>query len=94
MSDVPPVGSAGPKGTGRGGRERGRVGTWARQPKTIIGAIVLVLAVWFIVANNQETRIRFWVVWVSTKQWVALLITFAAGLIVGYLLKRRSTGKQ
>ena len=65
-----------------------------RQPKTVTGAVVLALAVWFILVNNEETRIRFWVVWVSTRLWVAFVITFAAGFVVGYLLKRRSVGKQ
>lgn len=93
MSDVPPVGSPAGEGSGRGGRERGRLATWVRQPRTVLGVVVLVLTVWFILANNEETRIRFWVVWVSTRLWVAFVITFGAGLIVGYLLKRRSVGK-
>lgn len=94
MSDVPPVGGPTPKGTGTRGRERGRLGAWVRQPKTVLGAVVGALTVWFILANNAETRIRFWVVWVTAKLWIALLITFVAGIIVGYLLKRRSLDKR
>ena len=94
MSDVPPVGGPAPRGTGHGGRERGRMATWARQPKTVIGVIALVLAVWFILANDEETRIRFWVAWVTTKLWVAFLVAFALGFIAGYLFKRRAVAKK
>jgi hypothetical protein len=94
MSDVPPIGTPGQQpGSGHGG-ERGRMATWLRQPKNVLGLVVTALTVWFILANDSETRIRFWVVWVTTKLWVALVITFVAGLIVGYLLKRRSVGKR
>lgn len=93
MSDVPPVGAATPNGPGHGGPERGRLATWIRQPKTVIGLIALVLAVWFILANNQETRIRFWVAWVTTKLWVALIVASVLGFIAGYLFKRRSVNK-
>lgn len=94
MSDVPPVGGPTHRGAGPGGRERGRMATWVRQPKTIIGVIALVLAVWFILANNEETRIRFWVVWVTTKLWVAFLVASALGFIAGYLFKRRAVAKK
>jgi len=94
MSDVPPVGAPTPNGPGRGGRERGKMATWMRQPKTVIGAIAVALALWFILANNEETRIRFWVVWVTTKLWVACIVTFALGFIAGYLFKRRAVGKK
>jgi hypothetical protein len=76
------------------GPQRGRMGTFVRQPKTIVGAIAAVLAVWFIIGNNEETRIRFWVVWVTTQLWVALLIAVVLGFIAGYLFKRRSVGKK
>jgi uncharacterized integral membrane protein len=91
MSNVPPVGAP-TAANGQG--ERGRVAQWLRRPKTVFGLLIAILAIWFILANNTETRIHFWVVWVSTKLWVGLLCTFVAGLLIGYLLKRRSRAKE
>jgi uncharacterized integral membrane protein len=85
--DLPPIGT--PAVLEPEERERGRLASWVRHPKTITGTIILALTAWFVLANNDETRIHFWVVWVSAKLWIAFVINFAAGLIVGYLLRRR-----
>jgi uncharacterized integral membrane protein len=91
MSDQTPIGAP---AAAEQRKERGRIATWMRQPKTIVGAVVTALTVWFILVNTAETRIHFWVVWVTVKLWVALVITLVAGLIVGVLLMRRSDARQ
>jgi Na+/melibiose symporter-like transporter len=92
MSDLPPIGTPAVLETKK--RERGRLASWVRHPKTIAGAVIVALTAWFVLANNDETRIHFWVVWVSAKLWIAFVINFAAGLIVGYMLKRRGVRKR
>lgn len=54
-----------------------------------IGAIVLgVLALVFILQNTDEVPIQFLFWDVRAGTWLALLITFALGLLVGWLLAR------
>lgn len=53
-----------------------------------IGAIV-VLAVWFLLANLNKVKIQFWVFTVSAPLWIALLATLLAGAALGWLLKGR-----
>jgi len=60
-------------------------------PRNVIGLLIAVLAIWFVIANNTEIRVRLWVTWVDAKLWIVLLCTFAAGLLTGWLLKRRRT---
>ncbi len=59
-------------------------------PKSVIGLLIVVLAVWFIIANNTEVRVHLWVAWVSARLWLVLLGVFVAGLATGWLLKRRT----
>jgi uncharacterized integral membrane protein len=88
MSESPPVDSAEPRT--RTGALAGKL----RNPKAIIGLVITALAVWFIIANNSEVRMHFWVVWVSAKLWTVLAGTFVAGLVTGFLLRRRTVAKQ
>lgn len=53
-----------------------------------IGAIV-VLAVWFLLANLNKVEIQFWVFTVTAPLWIALLATLLAGGALGWLLKGR-----
>ena len=62
-------------------------------PKSVIGLLIVVLAVWFIIANNTEVRVHLWVAWVSARLWLVLLGTFLAGLATGWLLKRRTANR-
>jgi uncharacterized membrane protein YbhN (UPF0104 family) len=87
MSDLPPVGA--PTAPEERTRERGRLATWARQPKTVTGAVIIALTAWFILANTAETRIHFWVVWVTVTLWVGFLVAFGAGVAFGLVLRRR-----
>lgn len=84
MSDQTPAG--GPGNTARKPTASERLVT----PRNVIGLLIAVIAIWFIIANNTEIRVRLWVAWVNAKLWLVLLCTFAAGLLTGWLLKRRS----
>ena len=58
-------------------------------PKAFLGMLITAAAVWFIIANNGHVRIHLWVTWVSARMWLVLLITFVAGMLVGFLFSRR-----
>ncbi|WP_344461006.1 LapA family protein [Kitasatospora kazusensis] len=53
-----------------------------------IGAIVI-LAIWFLLANLNKVKIQFWVFTVTAPLWIALLATLVAGGALGWLLKGR-----
>jgi uncharacterized integral membrane protein len=61
--------------------------------KAIAWLIILVAAVWFILANRQHADIKLWVPTVTAPVWLVLLITFAAGTLLGLttprLMRRR-----
>ena len=83
-ANIPPVGSPEPE------RKRGpRLAERLATPKVFIGGIVTIAAVWFIIANNAHVRIHLWVVWISARLWLVLLLTFLAGSLVGFLTGRR-----
>jgi lipopolysaccharide assembly protein A len=58
-------------------------------PKAAVAALILVAAIWFIVANNGKARITFWLTDVRAPMWIVLLGTFVAGLVTGRLTERR-----
>lgn len=59
-------------------------------PQMIIGAIIAVLALWFVLANREEARIQLWVTSVAAPLWLVLLATFLAGWLTSWLLRQRS----
>jgi uncharacterized integral membrane protein len=61
--------------------------------KRIAIAVIVVAAIWFILVNTQRVSIYLWVPKVTAPLWLALLLTFAGGLITGLLLRRRGAGK-
>ena len=87
MSGVPPIGA--PIDEPETGR-RGSLGDRLRSPKTIIGLLIVGLAVWFILANTSSTRIHFWLAWVTAQLGMVLAGTFVAGMLAGYLMGRRA----
>ena len=91
MSGVPPVGApmadSDPK-------QRGGIAEKLLSPKTIAGLLIVALAVWFVLANNSQTRIHLWVVWVTARLWIVLAVTFVAGMLAGYLIRRRTKDKR
>jgi uncharacterized integral membrane protein len=61
----------------------------------LIGIVVIVAAtVWFILANRWTAHVRLWIPQVSAPMWLVLLITFAAGVVTGLLIRRSKTKKQ
>jgi uncharacterized integral membrane protein len=91
MSNVPPAGTPlEESGTRRRRSMAGRLAT----PKVIIGALIVALAVWFILVNNSRTRIHFWVVWVTAQLWIVLAGTFVAGMLLGFLMRRRQRDRK
>jgi hypothetical protein len=81
-----------PTGTGHKPDRRSAkdvLGDRLASPKAALGALITIIAIWFIIANNTHVRIHLWVTWVSARLWVVLLLTFVAGALVGYLFARR-----
>jgi len=87
MSGVPPIGA--PDLESGAGPRRPAFRDRLLTPKTVIGTLVLALAVWFVLANNTQTRIHLWVTWVTARLWIVLAVVFVAGALVGFLLGRR-----
>jgi len=56
--------------------------------KRVTILVIVVAAVWFIIANTQRVSIRLWVPYVTAPLWLVLVLTFAGGLITGLLLQR------
>ena len=81
MADMP---TAGGTAKSAGARRHGITIT----PKMIAIGIILILAIWFIVANRQTARIHLWVPTVTAPMWLVLTITFAGGLLAGLLIRR------
>jgi uncharacterized integral membrane protein len=65
---------------------------WRMSPKWIAAALIAIAAIWFIVANNQSAQISLWVKSVQAPVWLVLALTFAAGMLTGWLLRRRRVG--
>jgi uncharacterized integral membrane protein len=63
-----------------------------RRPQVSAGqigaALLLVVGLVFVFENTRTVPIRFLVPEVESPLWLALLITFLLGVIVGYLLSR------
>jgi uncharacterized integral membrane protein len=58
-------------------------------PKLIAAVLILAIVLWFAFANTKDAQIKLWVRNVSAPVWLVLVCTFAAGVIAGYLLRRR-----
>jgi uncharacterized integral membrane protein len=91
MSNIPPIGT--PPDEPDATRRRS-MASRLTGPKAIIGTLIVALAVWFILVNNSRTRIHFWVVWVTAQLWIVLAGTFVAGVLVGFLMRRRGRDRK
>lgn len=91
MSNVPPIGTPSdePATSGRRSLSERLVG-----PKPVIGLLIVVATVWFVLANTSHTRIHFWVVWVTAQLWIVLAGTFLVGMLLGFLLRRRTRDRK
>lgn len=57
-------------------------------PRQIVALVLLVVALLFLVQNTERTTIEALWADVDTPLWVALLVAFVAGLVVGGLMAR------
>jgi uncharacterized integral membrane protein len=79
--------TSGGTSTPSGGGKRGEI---AGVPIRVIAiGVIVVLAVWFLLANLDTVRIHFWVFTVEAPLWIALLATLLAGFALGWLVKGR-----
>jgi uncharacterized integral membrane protein len=56
---------------------------------TVVAIILLVLGIVFVAENTRRTKIRFIVPEVRVQVWVALVVSLAVGVIIGWLFERR-----
>jgi uncharacterized integral membrane protein len=57
-------------------------------PKRAAAVLISAAALWFILVNRATIGVTLWVSDVTAPLWLILLITFAAGLLTGLLLRR------
>jgi uncharacterized integral membrane protein len=62
---------------------------WQLSPRLVTGAVLLVLAVVFIIENRQPASIRVIVPAVVMPLWAALTGLFLVGFLVGWFVRRR-----
>jgi uncharacterized integral membrane protein len=72
-----------------GGEQPAEPGGRSRDLRLILTGVLLVLGVWFALANTREVKIRFWIVDTRSPIVVALLIAAVFGAGVGFLVARR-----
>jgi uncharacterized integral membrane protein len=71
------------------GKQRGTI---KGVPTRVIAiGVIVVLAVWLVVANLSDVKIQFWVYTVIAPLWIALLTALVAGMAIGWLLKGRQS---
>jgi uncharacterized integral membrane protein len=63
-------------------------------PKLVGAAIIVVAAVWFILANTARAHIRLWIPTVTAPMWLVLAVTFVGGLVTGLLMRRNKKQQQ
>ena len=66
------------------GRRRRRI-----SPKLILVVLILAAGLWFVLVNTQHVKVKLWVETFHASMWLIVVCTFAAGLIVGWLLALR-----
>lgn len=85
--------TSGDRATGASEAKRGR--EIAGVPVRVIGiGILVVLAVWFLLANLDSVKIQFWIFSVTAPLWIVLLGTLIVGGIFGYALKGRRVNRR
>lgn len=62
--------------------------------RLIIAGVIIVLVVWFILANTDEVGVKLWFVSVEMPMWIMITVVFIAGWIVGALLRLRSRSRR
>ena len=62
--------------------------SWA-SPRVIAAGVLALLVLIFVIENTRKVQIRFLIPEVKSPVWVALLITFAVGVLAGMLFAHR-----
>ncbi|MFI6586874.1 LapA family protein [Embleya sp. NPDC050493] len=62
-------------------------GSWITV-RLIVIVVVIVLSVWFVLANTGSTEIRFWIPKVEAPLWFVLAGAFLVGALIGWLVGR------
>ncbi|WP_406287930.1 lipopolysaccharide assembly protein LapA domain-containing protein [Embleya sp. NBC_00896] len=55
--------------------------------RTLCIAAIVVLSVWFVLANTKSATIRFWIPTLAAPMWIVLIGAFAAGALTGWWVK-------
>ncbi|MFE3204003.1 LapA family protein [Embleya sp. NPDC055664] len=55
--------------------------------RTIGIAVIVVLSVWFVLANTGSVSIRFWIPTLAAPLWIVLVGTFAVGMLTGWWVR-------
>jgi uncharacterized integral membrane protein len=61
----------------------------ASGPRISTALLIVIAAVWFIIVNHGRVGIWLWIPRITAPMWLVLLLTFAAGMLTGLLLRRR-----
>lgn len=64
---------------------------WTVAPSTWVGVALAVLAIAFVVQNDQSVTIQLFWLRVGAPMWLVLLVIFLVGWAVGALIRRRRT---
>ncbi len=63
--------------------------------KMVIAAIVVILAVWFILMNTASVKIHLWgLSTVSSPMWIFLLVMLVVGMALGWFGRRYRDSKR
>lgn len=66
-----------------------KVGGVTVSARLVVFAVVVVLALWFILMNTASVRIHLWgLSTVSSPLWFVLAVMLAAGILLGWALRR------
>lgn len=66
----------------------------AISPRLVAVAVLGVLALVFVLQNNDKGRIQFLFFDFTVRIWVALLVTLLVGVVIGYLARGGNKAKQ
>lgn len=57
--------------------------------QTWVTVVVVILSVWFVLANTKSVSVRFWIPTVEAPMWIVLVGAFLVGAFTGWTLKNR-----
>ena len=66
-----------------------KVGGVTVNARTVVFAVVAILAVWFILMNTSSVKIHLWgLSTVSSPLWLVLAVMLVAGMLLGWFVRR------